>query len=107
MGYEELVKRLRTFNGWALNETLKEAADAIEVLNKPKWIPASEPPDEWGDFLCWYEYFNWNKEEMTQSFGLGYWNADDKCWGGEAATGKNARVLAYMPLPEPPEWASV
>lgn len=31
---EELVKRLREHNGWALNETLDEAADAIEQLSK-------------------------------------------------------------------------
>lgn len=30
--YEALVKRLRTHNGWALNKTLDEAADAIEEL---------------------------------------------------------------------------
>lgn len=30
--YEELVKRLREHNGWALNKTLDEAADAIEEL---------------------------------------------------------------------------
>lgn len=32
--YDELVKRLREHNGWALNETLDEAADAIEELQK-------------------------------------------------------------------------
>lgn len=32
--YDELVKRLREHNGWALNETLDKAADAIEKLNK-------------------------------------------------------------------------
>ncbi len=31
--YEELVKRLRSHNGWALNETLDEVADAIEGLS--------------------------------------------------------------------------
>ena len=31
--YEELVKRLRSHNGWALNKTLDEAADAIEELS--------------------------------------------------------------------------
>ena len=36
--YEELVKRLREHNGWALNETLDQAANAIEELSKPKWI---------------------------------------------------------------------
>lgn len=34
MVYEELVKKLRSHNGWALNETLDEAADAIEELLK-------------------------------------------------------------------------
>lgn len=32
--YEELVRRLRSHNGWALNKTLDDAADAIEELNK-------------------------------------------------------------------------
>lgn len=32
--YEELVKRLREHNGWALNETLDQAADAIEELSE-------------------------------------------------------------------------
>lgn len=34
MSYDELVKRLREHNGWALNETLDEVADAIEQLLK-------------------------------------------------------------------------
>lgn len=34
MSYDELVKRLREHNGWALNETLDEAADAIEELQR-------------------------------------------------------------------------
>lgn len=32
--YDELVKRLREHNGWALNETLDQAADAIESMRK-------------------------------------------------------------------------
>lgn len=32
MMYEELVRKLRSHNGWALNETLEQAADAIEEL---------------------------------------------------------------------------
>jgi len=32
--YKELVKRLRSHNGWALNKTLDEAANAIESTNK-------------------------------------------------------------------------
>ena len=36
MMYEDLIKRLRTHNGMALNETLDEAADAIEELSKKR-----------------------------------------------------------------------
>lgn len=32
--YDELIRKLRAQNGWALNETLNEAADAIEELQK-------------------------------------------------------------------------
>ena len=32
--YNELVKRLRTYNGWALNKTLDAAADALEELQQ-------------------------------------------------------------------------
>lgn len=32
--YEDLIKRLRAHNGWALNKTLDEAADSIEELSK-------------------------------------------------------------------------
>ena len=38
--YEDLIKRLRTHNGWALNKTLDEAADAIKELQDR--IAASE-----------------------------------------------------------------
>ena len=45
--YDELVKRLRSYDGWALNKTLDEAADAIEELqgtqmSATKWIPVTE-----------------------------------------------------------------
>lgn len=41
--YKDLIKRLRAHNGWALNDTLDEAADAItELLQAAKamhtWI---------------------------------------------------------------------
>ena len=66
--YEELVKRLRSHNGWALNKTLDEAADAIEKLQedsvpiddmemilsevaKPRWIPMTERVPEPGWYL--------------------------------------------------------
>jgi len=64
--YEELVKRLRSHNGWALNKTLDEAADAIEELEKfykimadtyetevtkKRWVPVTERVPEPGWYL--------------------------------------------------------
>lgn len=53
--YNELVQRLREHNGWALNETLDQAADAIEELSRrceqfmymppPAWISVTEEND--------------------------------------------------------------
>lgn len=40
--YDALVKALREHRGWALNETLDAAADAIEELSKRYECP------------CWY-----------------------------------------------------
>lgn len=57
--YEELVKKLRSHNGWALNETLDEAADAIEELGKPKWIPVGLRMPESGTHVlvcCRFKY---------------------------------------------------
>lgn len=48
--YESLVKRLREHNGWALNETLDQAADAIEELLDFAHFVASEvvvTDEEW------------------------------------------------------------
>ena len=50
--YEELVKKLRSHNGWALNETLDKAADAIEKLTDFAHYVAREvvrDDDDWED----------------------------------------------------------
>ena len=68
--YEELIQRLRSHNGWALNKTLDEAADAIESTNKAyqmiseayeaevtkqNWIPVTERLPEESEGLNWHE----------------------------------------------------
>lgn len=80
-----------------------EKIPAADVAPSPDWISADEelPPDE-QEVLCWYEYFRYGLyNRMYQTFGIGYqFNGN---WGGEVAQGRNAKVLAWMPLPEPPE----
>lgn len=76
---------------------------AADVIPKPRWTPADkELPPEGVDVLCWYEYFRYGSyNRMYETFGIGYqFNGH---WGGEVAQGQNAKVLAWMPLPEPPK----
>ena len=58
--YEELIKRLRSHNGWALNETLDEADDAIEKLVKICNSLLSKYEEE-AEAVIW-EY-SWNIDE--------------------------------------------
>lgn len=77
---------------------------ADEITTVPvSWTRADEalPPDG-EDVLCWYEYFRFGEYyRMYQTFGIGY--QYNGMWGGEVAQGQKARVLAWIPLPEPPK----
>ena len=88
---EELVERCARY------------AEEIAVLHKQrKWISASEYlPQAGKTVLCWYEYYRYgNFNCMYADFGIGYfWNGH---WMGEVSNGRNARVLAWMPLPASP-----
>lgn len=69
----------------------------------PRWIPVEERlPENFRKVLCWGEYFrSGDFNGMFVNYALGYQN--NGSWGGEVANGTNARALAWMPLPEPPE----
>lgn len=69
----------------------------------PEWIfPSEKLPPDGRNVLCWYEYFRYgNYNRMFQTFGIGY--QYNGYWGGEVSNGYKTRVLAWMPLPEPPE----
>ena len=96
--YNELVQRLREHNGWALNETLDEAADAIEELSKPRWIPVAErlPEDltrvivfcEDGVSYGLCEHLIADDEEVAEWHDFLYYPITPTHW---------------MPLPEPPK----
>lgn len=57
--YDDLVRRLREHNGWALNETLDKAADAIEELirrnehyQQEQWgLSSALPTPQWIPFV--------------------------------------------------------
>lgn len=76
------------------NQVLQaEAADAIEELSKPRWIPVAERlPEKDGDYLCWL---------------LGYMSVlrwDGKNWWYVSIGGAYTRyVTHWQELPEPPK----
>lgn len=80
----------------------------MEALKRTRWIPGSERPpedkirDKIRSYLCWYEYFRYGSyNAMYQTYGIGYYC--NGRWGGEVAQGQKAKVLDWMPLPEPPK----
>lgn len=87
-------------------ESVLEYAESLptaDVAPVVHWVLTDEKlPPEGQDVLCWYEYFRFGSyNRMFQTYGIGY--QYNGMWGGEVAQGQKARVLAWMPLPEPPE----
>lgn len=75
----------------------------MEALERTRWIPCSERlPEDGQDVLCWYQYFRYgNYNRLWQTYGIGFqYNGN---WGGEVSTGRDTKVLFWMPLPEPPK----
>lgn len=87
-------------------KVVNEVIDSVPSANvEPvkRWIPVSEGlPNDFEDVLCWYEYFRFGSyNRMFRKCGVGY--QVNGHWGGEVSNGRNAKVLAWMPLPEPPK----
>lgn len=89
------------YNG--LDEVNEACRMGMEALERTRWIPCSERlPENGQDVLCWYQYFRYgNYNRLWQTYGIGFqYNGN---WGGEVSTGRDTKVLFWMPLPEPPE----
>ena len=64
-----------------------------------KWIPVEERlPERFEKVLCWYEYRN-KYGKVVRTHDIGFYFKDD-AWGGEVSNGYDAKVLAWMPLPD-------
>ena len=79
-------------------ETMSQAANAIEELSKPKWIPVTERlPEEYDRYylVC---LNNWNTDFClyTKEKGFGMY-ITPKWWDA------NDEVTHWMPLPSAPE----
>ncbi len=86
-----------------LDEVNEACRMGMEALERTRWIPCSERlPEDRQDVLCWYQYFRYgNYNRLWQTYGIGFqYNGN---WGGEVSIGRDAKVLFWMPLPEPPK----
>ena len=105
MMYDELVKRLREVEEMLKVVQFKEAtnlinqaADAIEELSEPRWIPVTERlPEETGKYLVCGQWSGKPAETwVCELIAFG----QIKGWANEA---RNPVVTYWMPLPEPPK----
>lgn len=126
--YEDLVKSLRycaeydcttvcpragTGNG-CITRLKKEAADAIEELSKPRWIPVTERlPEDEQEVLVARHFLSNNqlkKNAITESFYVEVASRIGDDWTSYSDEYKIKRhlhkVIAWMPLPPPPEGES-
>lgn len=108
--YEELVKRLREvadevdsdydvdpYNAEQRCLAILQAADAIEELSKPKWIPVTERlPEENGNYLVSVKCPRGKWVEICACDGRDLVSVDEYT---EYAT---KWVTHWMPLPQPP-----
>ena len=86
-----------------MDEVNEACRMGMEALERTRWIPCSvRLPEDGQDVLCWYQYFRYgNYNRLWQTYGIGFqYNGN---WGGEVSTGRDTKVLFWMPLPEPPE----
>ena len=108
--YEELVERLREKAGAFDYDgrpdiacDYEQAADAIEELSKPKWIPVTERLPEDGEFVLVCNddghMLIAKHETETYEWYYKYTNYDFDIWDNE----EQGPVCYWMPLPEPPK----
>jgi hypothetical protein len=80
-----------------MRQLLSEAADAIEEMSKPRWIPVTERlPEKNVNVLCHLRSLDTQSECcIIDHLKDGRWWKAEYSW--------NFEVTHWMPLPEPPK----
>ena len=111
--YDELINALRRLSDWSImdfednlsyaNQIAEEAADAIEELSKPHWIPVTErlPKEEKKIYWCCTNMGIMCECRWTNNrWGLG----ESEKWGWNIMdVPQYQKVTHWMPLPQPPK----
>ena len=122
--YEELINDLRYEASFAylgsdeerLAKMMREAADAIEELSKPRWIPVTERlPETSGVYLAWMKWDLTDPYDNPSAYPIEY-DAEEDAFGwwrpyfdpetlGLAKKDfiRYEGVTHWMPLPKPPK----
>jgi len=107
--YDELVKELRGEYGYDTRKdirVMKAAADAIEELSKPRWIPVeARLPENDGWYLVYAPDYRGGSSsglkcidgKMFCKFAKGKWSIEHGYYNRPGC------VAHWMPLPEPPK----
>jgi hypothetical protein len=97
------IHDIKAYHDWNINNLILINKDNYEPLEQePRWIPVSERlPDADDEFLCWYEYYHWSQGKVLPEYGVGRYLRVTSSWSGEVASGRDVRVIAWMPLPKP------
>ena len=85
------------------NGVTVQDSKVVEIDQFKQWIPVTERlPEPDVDVLCWYEYYRFGSyNRMCQTYGIGCYFRDG-FWGGGVSCMVKSKVLAWMPLPQPP-----
>lgn len=106
-----LPKEYRQYQTDNLDDAYEQGwMDALDNLKNapavsvPQWISVKDRlPEDGENVLIWYEYFRYGSyNRMYTTYEIAYqYNGH---WAGAGASlGQQARVFAWMPLPEPPK----
>ena len=102
--YDELIHRLRDDEAWKncdfdfIYDWMHQAAEAIEELSKPRWIPVTERlPEEYVNVLCHLR----SLDRKSEYYSIDHLMEDGQWW--KAANSWKHEVTHWMPLPEPPK----
>ena len=89
-----------------VSDECSKAYDKIANFEQQNWVSVKDRlPENNEEVLVWYEYFRYGEYNcLYQTWGIGEYFKNYNSWMIDHSTGGHKlRVIAWMPLPEPPK----